>query len=125
VEIGRVPVGRPVDTMPPVRQEGDTTIVPVVEEIIVVGRRLILKEEVRIRRLQVRNLSSCGSRRHLRETNEEPVVSKTACVTEEVSLHKEAADRVKTIRDIVRRDVIEFEQVPGMARDNCAPNSNP
>ena len=53
VEIDRVPIGRPVDAIPPVRQEGETTILPVVEEIIVVRRRLILKEEVRIKRLHV------------------------------------------------------------------------
>ena len=53
VEIDRVPIGRPVDAVPPVRQEGETTILPVVEEIIVVERRLILKEEVHIRRLHV------------------------------------------------------------------------
>ena len=52
VEIERVPIGRPVDAIPPVRQEGDTTIMSVVEETIVVERRLILKEEVRIRRLR-------------------------------------------------------------------------
>ena len=43
VEIDRVPIGRPVDAIPPVRQEGETTILPVVEEIIVVERRLILR----------------------------------------------------------------------------------
>ena len=53
VEIERVPIGRPVDAIPPVRQEGDTTIISVVEETIIVERRLILKEEIRIRRLRV------------------------------------------------------------------------
>jgi stress response protein YsnF len=46
-------IGRPVDAMPPVRQEGDTTIMSVVEETIVVERHLFLKEEVQIRRLRV------------------------------------------------------------------------
>jgi len=53
VEIERVPIGRPIRAVPSVRKEGDTTILPVVEEIIVVERRLILKEEVRIRRVHV------------------------------------------------------------------------
>ena len=52
IEIERVAIGRPVDTAPPVREEGDTTIIPVLEEIVVVERRLILKEEVRIRRVR-------------------------------------------------------------------------
>ena len=53
VQIDRIPIGRQVDAVPPVRQEGDTTILSVVEESIVVERRLILKEEVRIRRLHI------------------------------------------------------------------------
>jgi uncharacterized protein (TIGR02271 family) len=51
VEIETVPVGREIDAAPAVRQEGDTTIIPVVEEVLVVERRLILKEEVRVRRV--------------------------------------------------------------------------
>lgn len=53
VQIERVPIGRQVEAIPPVRQEGDTTILSVVEETLVIERRLILKEEVHIRRLQV------------------------------------------------------------------------
>jgi stress response protein YsnF len=53
IEVERVPIGRPVDAAPPVREEGDTTIMSVVEEIVVVERRLILKEEVHIRRVRV------------------------------------------------------------------------
>lgn len=52
VEVERIPVGRTVDSVPPVRQEGDTTILSVVEEVVVVERRLILKEEVHIRRVK-------------------------------------------------------------------------
>jgi len=50
VEIERIAVGKEVDKAPTVRQEGDTLIIPVLEEIVVVERRLLLKEEVRIRR---------------------------------------------------------------------------
>ena len=38
--------------MPEARQEGDTTIIPIVEEVLVVERQLVLKEEVRIRRVR-------------------------------------------------------------------------
>ena len=38
--------------MPAIRQEGDVTIVPVVEEIVVVERRLMLKEELHVRRVR-------------------------------------------------------------------------
>src|SRR5215467_11668288 len=50
VEIERIAVGKEVDKAPAVRQEGDTLIIPVLEEIVVVERRLLLKEEVRVRR---------------------------------------------------------------------------
>ena len=53
IEVERVPIGRPVDAVPPVREEGDTTVMSVVEEIVVVEHRLILKEEVRIRRVRM------------------------------------------------------------------------
>jgi uncharacterized protein (TIGR02271 family) len=50
VEVERVPVNRFVNATQPVRQEGDVTVVPVYEEVLVVERRLVLKEEVRVRR---------------------------------------------------------------------------
>jgi uncharacterized protein (TIGR02271 family) len=56
------------------------------------------------------------------ETHEVPVISKTARVTEEVSLHKKVSDRVEKVRDTVRRDEVEIEQVPGTA---IHPRSNP
>ena len=52
VVVERVPIGRVVEAVPPVRQEGDVTILPVVEEELVVVRRLILKEEVHLRRVR-------------------------------------------------------------------------
>jgi uncharacterized protein (TIGR02271 family) len=54
--IERVPVNRVVEKVEPVRQEGHTTVVPVYEEVVVVERRLVLKEEIRItRRKQTRH----------------------------------------------------------------------
>ena len=51
VEIDRTPIGRPVDRVPPIIDEGDTVVIPIVEEVVVVERRLLLKEEVRVRRV--------------------------------------------------------------------------
>lgn len=53
VEVTRVPVDRPIDRVPSVRQEGDEIIVPVLEERLVVQKQIFLKEEVRIRRRSV------------------------------------------------------------------------
>ena len=50
VEIERTAVGKEVDQAPTVREDGDTLIIPIVEEVVVVQRRLVLKEEVRVRR---------------------------------------------------------------------------
>jgi uncharacterized protein (TIGR02271 family) len=49
-EIETIPIGRQIFEMPSVRHEGETIIVPIVEEILHTERRLILKEEVRITR---------------------------------------------------------------------------
>jgi uncharacterized protein (TIGR02271 family) len=50
VEVERVPVGRVVEAIPPVRDDGDLMVVPVVEETVVIERKLVLEEEIRIRR---------------------------------------------------------------------------
>jgi uncharacterized protein (TIGR02271 family) len=50
VEIERVPQNRPVDAVSPPREEGGTLVVPVYEEVLVVEKRLVLREEIRIRR---------------------------------------------------------------------------
>jgi uncharacterized protein (TIGR02271 family) len=50
VIVERVPVGRPVEAAPAVREEDGVLIVPVLEEQLVVATRLVLKEEVRITR---------------------------------------------------------------------------
>jgi uncharacterized protein (TIGR02271 family) len=52
VEVERVAIGREIDAMPASRQEGDTLVVPVVEEVIITQRRLVLKEELRLKRVR-------------------------------------------------------------------------
>lgn len=48
--VERVAVGRVVEAPSEPRQEGATLIVPIYEEVLVVEKRLVLKEEVRITR---------------------------------------------------------------------------
>lgn len=48
VSVERLPIGRVVDRAPPVREEGSITIIPIVEEQLVVEKRLVLVEEIRI-----------------------------------------------------------------------------
>jgi stress response protein YsnF len=74
VEIKHVPIGRVIDRMPEIRQVGDTTIVPVVEEILVTEKRLVLKEEVHLQR--VRTVRTHPETVMLRE--QQAVITRTA-----------------------------------------------
>lgn len=57
-DIERVVLNRPVDTAPEVRQEGQTTIYPLVEEQLVLAKQLILKEEVHVTRRDTERLDT-------------------------------------------------------------------
>jgi uncharacterized protein (TIGR02271 family) len=50
VEVTRVPVDRVIDEAPSVRTEHGVTIVPICEEVLFIEKRLVLKEELHIRR---------------------------------------------------------------------------
>jgi len=51
VEVERVARNIPVSELPSVRHEGNTTIIPVVEEVVVLEKRLVLVEEIHVRRV--------------------------------------------------------------------------
>ena len=117
------------------------------EESLVVGKRLVNRGSTRIRRYVVekpveenvtlRDETVTIERRpvtagsvvsdaaftdkvvEMTETGEEAVVGKTARVVEEVALRKEAVDHVETVRDTVRKEEVEIEEVPatGLAAD--------
>lgn len=60
----------------------------------------------------------------VRETTEEPVVSKSARVVEEVSVGKKGSERTETVRGNVRKteiDVDNADDVPGSLRDYSGP----
>lgn len=77
IEIEHVPMGYFVDAVPPVREEGDLTIMSVVEEVVIVERRLLLKEEVHIRRVHLtgQHVETVALRR------QEAVVTRTPIMT--------------------------------------------
>jgi uncharacterized protein (TIGR02271 family) len=60
VEVERVAIGRDVTAIPTVRDDGETMVIPIVEEHLVVERRLVLKEEIHVRRVRTSE--------HFRET---------------------------------------------------------
>jgi uncharacterized protein (TIGR02271 family) len=53
VAITRVPMQRVVDGPVPVREENGTTIISIVEEVLVVEKRLRLREEIHIRKQRI------------------------------------------------------------------------
>jgi uncharacterized protein (TIGR02271 family) len=53
VEVERVLVNRPIEEPITVRYEDDTIIVPIMEEVLVVQKQLMLKEELRIHKRHV------------------------------------------------------------------------
>jgi len=121
------------------QQSGETRI-PVVQEELRVGKRAVQRGGVRIYQrmtekpvqesVQLRE-EHVNVERHpvdqpateadmnalkegaieLRETAEEPVVSKTARVVEEVVVGKEATERTENINDTVRRTEVDVEQM--------------
>ena len=50
--VERVPINRTVDASPAARCVGDTTIIPIVEEVAVITKQLILREELHITRIR-------------------------------------------------------------------------
>jgi uncharacterized protein (TIGR02271 family) len=72
VQIERVPLNRYVEKAPPMRHEGNTMIIPVLREEIIVSKRLVLVEEVRI------------TKRQAKETFERPITLRK----EEVSIQR-------------------------------------
>jgi uncharacterized protein (TIGR02271 family) len=53
VQVEEVEVNREVTEIPEVRTEGDTLIIPVFEEVLVVEKRLMLRKEIRLKRRMV------------------------------------------------------------------------
>jgi stress response protein YsnF len=52
VEVERIEVNRPIDSVPPIREERGVVIIPVVAEVLVLEKRLVLREELHVHRRQ-------------------------------------------------------------------------
>jgi uncharacterized protein (TIGR02271 family) len=122
----------------PALRNGGEEVIALSEEQLTVGKRLVNRGTTHIRRFVVetpveenvtlhaervsidRRPASAGARVddadftdrtiEVAETDEEAVVGKTARVKEEVVVHKEATDRVETVRDTVRRQDVKIER---------------
>lgn len=71
--VTRVAVGRVVEKAEAPRQEGDTLIVPVYDEVLVVEKRLVLREEVRLERTRQEH----HERKHVTLRREDVQVERT------------------------------------------------
>ena len=122
----------------PTANTGGAEIVQLSEEQLEVGKRLVNRGTTRIRRFtterpveeqvtlhdervvverrpvtdhRVGEGSFTDRVVEMTETGEEAVVGKTSRVVEEVVVGKQATDRTETVRDTVRREDVEIEQV--------------
>ena len=84
VDIERVAVNRVVDRPVATRTEGDVTIVPVHEEVLVVTRQLVLREELRIR---------------LRSTMQAQPPQRMTLRREEIQIRRTPAPHLDTVRE--------------------------
>lgn len=128
--------------MPTTVAKAGETVLPVIEEELLVGKREVERGGVRVyshvtetpveEKVQLHE-EHVNVERHavnrpltgadtaafkeenfeLRETAEEAVISKQARVVEEVVVGKTATDRTETVTDTVRRTDVEVEQIPG------------
>jgi len=131
-----------------VRAGQDETI-KVVEERLVVGKRAVEGGRVRVRSYVVETPVEANVTLHqervtverhpvdraattadltafqertieARATNEEAVVAKDVRIVEEIGVRKEAADRVETVRDTVRKTQVEVEDSSATTRTGAA-----
>ncbi len=65
IEVERVPLNQYVETAPAIRYEGEVMIVPVLEEVVVTEKRLLLREEIHLvkRREELSNVQEVTLRR--------------------------------------------------------------
>jgi uncharacterized protein (TIGR02271 family) len=116
----------------------DGEVIPLAEEQLVVGKRVVNRGTTRVRRYVVEtpveenvtlhNESVSIERRpatgatiandaftdktiEVNEMSEEAVIGKTARVTEEVVVRKQAGDRTETVRDTLRKEQVDVEKV--------------
>ena len=99
-------------------QEGTTRIRRFVTETPVEAQITLHEEHTRVLRRAstdpnyIRNIDWTDKTIEVTETAEEPVVTKSVRITEEVVVQREGSDHVKTVHDKVRRQQVEVERVP-------------
>jgi len=131
----------PGDTPRRASASGTEEVIPLAEEQIDVGKRTVDRGTTRIRRYVVerpveqevtlrgervtierrRPIETTGAPGQafeervvkVRETEEVPVIAKSARIVEEVAVRKEETERTETVRDTVRREDVEVTDSQG------------
>jgi hypothetical protein len=99
-------------------QEGTTRIRRFVTETPVEAQVTLHEEHARVLRRAsaepnyIRNIDWTEKTIEITETTEEPVITKTVHITEEVVIQKEGSDHVKTLKDRVRRQQVDVQHIP-------------
>jgi stress response protein YsnF len=99
-------------------QEGTTRIRRFVTETPVEAQVTLHEEHARVLRRAstdpnyLKNIDWTDKTIEITESAEEPVVTKSVHITEEVVIQREGSDHVKTLHDKVRRQQVEVERVP-------------
>jgi len=131
-------------------ETGREEVIPLAEEQIVIGKRVVERGQVRVRtyvverpveaQVTLRDETVEIERRavdrpltdeagafservvEVTQTGEEAVVSKEAHVVEELAVHRRAGERTETVRDTVRRTEIEVENDAGRMPAGAIPS---
>ena len=93
-----------------VRVHRRVTETPVQEQVTLNEERAVVERRPVDRPATAADLAFKEGEVEIRETREEPVVSKTARVVEEVSIGKQANQRTETVSDTVRRTDVDVER---------------
>lgn len=127
-------------TLPSATMKKDEEVVRLAEEQLNIGKRKIESGKTRVRRLVVENPVEANVNLHeehveimrraisepgylkdvdwseqvfeVTETAEQPVVSKSVRLTEEVVIRRKGSDHVETVHDTVRRQQLDVERLP-------------
>lgn len=108
-----------------VRVHRSVTETPIEQEVSLRDERAVIERTAVDRPASAAELQAAFQDKNIeiRETTEEPVVTKTARVTEEVSVGKKAVQRTETVRDTVRSTKIDSESMDADA--GSAPRGRP
>lgn len=136
VEIHRVSIDRIVDVAPGVRTEGDLTVIPILEEVLVVEKRLVLKEEIHVRRVnstdkvaafvslrkQKALISRIPSTEDAKETEMDVYTNESAGSRTLTAFFRDRADAEEATRELADAGIAQdaIRMVPGKEPDSVA-----